>query len=72
MLSNGDLFSLDGEFGSRVCQNIFGDAVLLNGDDVAGDESCLLIEFCKLVSRRHMMSSHKQFTHSRETRRVAA
>lgn len=43
MLSYGDLFSLSraGEFGSRPCQNMRGDAVLLYGEEATGDESCL-------------------------------
>ena len=40
-LSYGDRFSDTGEFGSRPCQNILGDAVILKGED-EGEDSCLL------------------------------
>lgn len=40
--SKGARFSLDGELGSRPCQNmILGEAVELKGDDADGDDSCL-------------------------------
>ena len=41
--SKGDRFSLDGEFGSRPCQNILGEARILEpskGEDADGEDSC--------------------------------
>lgn len=49
MLSWGERFSLEGELGSRPCQNnMRGEVVLLYGDDVDGDDSCLDKLFCEL------------------------
>ena len=48
-LSYGDRFSDAGEFGSRPCQNILGDAVMLKGED-DGEDSCLLKLFYQIVS----------------------
>ncbi len=66
-LSNGDRFSDAGELGSRPCQNILGEAVVLNGEE-DGEGSCLLKLFYQLLS--HSFIADTVSTYSGEARRV--
>ena len=69
--SKGDRFSLDGEFGSRPCQNILGEARILEpskGEDADGEDSCFEKLFYLLLGK--LIASVREQTYSWKAWRI--